>query len=98
MERITVPVHVAASVSSDGVLRYEAWPIQMGEPYIHLTSTTVTVEVEKLKDPRLLAAERLRKEINDIQAKAQVEINNRERAIAQLLSIEMEDTNERSPS
>lgn len=98
MERITVPVHIAANVTSEGRLYYEAWPFQMGEPYIHLVSTTVTVEVEKLKDPRLLAAERLRKEINDIQTKAQVEINNRERAIAQLLSIEMEDTDERSSS
>lgn len=98
MEKITVPVHVAANVTSEGRLYYEAWPIQMSEPYIHLASTTVTVEVETPKDPRLLIAERLRKEISEIQRKAQIEVNNRERAISQLLSIEMEPRDERSPS
>lgn len=94
MEKVKVPVFIAAEMAQDGSPHLTAWSLRMDtSPYIHIWETEIEIPAEAIPDMRLKAVEMLRKQIRDKQAACAVEVHNLERRIASLLCIEMEAPN-----
>ncbi len=99
MEMIKVPVFVSVQLGTDGRPYYTAWSCKMdGQGFHPVLETSVEFPANIVPELRSAEVARLEELIKKKQTECEVEVTNLRRTIASLLCIEMEDTNERSPS
>lgn len=99
MEMVKIPVFVSVQLGTDGKPHYTAWSCKMhGQGFHHVLETAI--EFPSNIVPELVSAEvaRLREEIKKKQATCEAECVAITRQINNLLAIEMEPRDERSPS